>query len=363
MASRSPNTVSTARSRGRASILAAGAGAVLVLAAFSVLLAWATGAELLGFGITFLGLLIASLGVVVLWYLRRIGASVNRLSTVVGKDSREIERQGAVLKSLLVSHRDMRRTIAAGLTPNMLDSRLTMQLNQQHAMLNLFHSYEVNGILPTMGGSAASADMIALLISETLRMRPRLIVECGSGLSTVWLALAIRDHGLDCRIVSLEHDESFASQTRRNLHTQNLQHIAEVRHAALRDPELDGHATDWYDRSALSGLSDIGLLFVDGPPESTGPMARYPAVPLLGASLAPTAAVVLDDVIRPAEAETASRWRIQLHDFAYEQVPLEKGAATFRRAPPAGSGGLPVHLAHDDSGDTLPGLPIPERRH
>ena len=121
------------------------------------------------------------------------------------------------------------------------------------------------------------------------------------------------------------------ADTERSLQEQNLQHDCRSATRPLRDPELDGHATDWYDRSALSGLSDIGLLFVDGPPESTGPMARYPAVPLLGASLAATAAVVLDDVIRPAEAETAARWRIQLHDFVYEHVPLEKGAATFRR--------------------------------
>jgi predicted O-methyltransferase YrrM len=296
------------------------------------LLAWATGTELIGFGITLFGLLGASLGVLLLRQMRRIGASVNRLSTVVGRDSREIERQGIVLKALLVSNRDTNRAISAPMTPDGLDSRLAMQLHQHQAMLNLFHSYEVSGILPTMGGRAASADTIALLISETLRIRPRLIVECGSGPSTVWLALAIRDHGLECRIVSLEHDESFASDTRRDLQAQNLHHIAEVRHAPLRDPELVGHATTWYDRSALTGLSDIGLLFVDGPPDSIGPMARFPAVPLLGRSLAATATVVLDDVIRPAEAETADRWRIQLHDFVYEHLPLKNGAATFRRA-------------------------------
>ena len=198
-------------------------------------------------------------------------------------------------------------------------------------MLNLFALVPVRDVIPPMGGWAASADVVSVLIGDLLRIRPRLVVECGSGVSTLWTALAIEHYGLDCRVVSLDHDTHFAEQTRRSLRAHGVDRHAEVRDAPLLPAEIEGHSTVWYDRAALVGLTGIGLLFVDGPPDRTGPLVRYPAVPLLKARLAPTATIVLDDLIRPGEKEVVARWRLQLPDFEVQLLPLQKSAAVFRR--------------------------------
>ena len=221
--------------------------------------------------------------------------------------------------------------MATSLHADALQAQLATQLHQQQAMLNLFALVPVRDVVPTMGGWAASADVVTLLVGELLRLRPRLVVECGSGVSTLWTALAIEHHGLDCRVVSLDHDPYFAEQTRRSLRAHGVEQHVEVRDSQLVPTELDGHPTAWYDQAALAGLDDIGLLFVDGPPDATGPLVRYPAVPLLRSRLAPTATIVLDDLIRPGEKEVVARWRLQLGDFEVQQLPLQKGAAVFRR--------------------------------
>ena len=219
------------------------------------------------------------------------------------------------------------------------DPAVLATMRQTQAMLNLFALGPVKGIVPAMGGWAASPDVVAVLVEELLERRPRLIVECGSGVSTLWLALVIEWYSLPSRIVSLDHDPGYAEQTRRSLARHDVGRHAEVRDAPLTSVGLAGHSTDWYDPAALTDLTDIGLLFVDGPPETTGPLVRWPAVPLLGERLAPTATVVLDDLVRASEQEVAARWAVALPDFTVERLPLQKGAAVFRRGGSEGRDG------------------------
>lgn len=203
--------------------------------------------------------------------------------------------------------------------------------HQTQALINLFGILPVERPVPLMGGWAASPDVMVLLLTELLEGRPRLVVECGSGVSTLWFALAIRHYGLDCRVVALEHDERFAAVTRASLMAHGVAQHADVRHAALVDTGIAGHDTPWYDASALADLEDIGLLFVDGPPEATGPDVRYPAVPMLKDRFAARVTVVLDDLVRESEQAAARAWKAQLPDFEFERVTLDKGAAVFRR--------------------------------
>ncbi len=347
-------------------VVLAGAAGLVVALLVCWLIAWLTGTGALGFGIALTAVITLAVGALVLRELRRTARTVRRIENRVRRaerdaagaltrldrlDSRtagtregvqatrsalrELDRGASAhrlaLETLVANQLETNRAVAAGLRPDALQAQLAAQLRQQQAMLNLFALAPVRDVVPTMGGWAASADVVALLVSELLRIRPSLVVECGSGVSTLWLALAIDQHGLDCRIVSLDHDPHFAEQTRRSLRSHGVERHVEVRDAPLVSSDLPGHTTAWYDRSALNGLEDIGLVFVDGPPDATGPLVRYPAVPLLAPLLAPTATVVLDDLIRPGEKEVVARWRLQLPDFDCQLLPLQKSAAVFRR--------------------------------
>jgi len=85
----------------------------------------------------------------------------------------------------------------------------------------------------------------------------------------------------------------------------------------------------WYDLSGLPEVS-IDMIVIDGPPETTGPLARYPAGVLLFPKLAQKACVFLDDADRPAEREAVSLWLHRYPELTHTQVPCEKGLAILR---------------------------------
>lgn len=88
----------------------------------------------------------------------------------------------------------------------------------------------------------------------------------------------------------------------------------------------------------VSGLTlpdDIDLWFVDGPPEATGPQARYPAVPILEAHLADRALIIMDDGRRAAEQAAVERWSHRNGMSASVQLMVERQALQLQRDRPA----------------------------
>jgi predicted O-methyltransferase YrrM len=181
--------------------------------------------------------------------------------------------------------------------------------------------------MPAPGGWAAAADLLLYLVDTVRRQRPARIVELGSGTSTCWLAWTLDYFDIPGTVVSLEHLPDFHRRTLDQLRTCDLQRRAEVRLAPLTDIHLDGTSYPWYDSAGWSDLSACDLLLVDGPPGGTAPMARYPAVPLLGPALSPGAMVVLDDYQRPDEQKIIAQW-CQLHpNWRLRVLEHEKGTA------------------------------------
>jgi predicted O-methyltransferase YrrM len=206
------------------------------------------------------------------------------------------------------------------------------QVRQIQSLLSLYSLVRLRAGAPNLSGWAASPDVMLMLANELVALRPHTVLECGSGASTVWLGLVARELGLNSRIVALEHDEDFAEATRRELERHGLEEVAEVRTAPLRAAEsLPRHKTPWYDEDAVRDLQNIGLVFVDGPPGTTGPMARFPVVPLLRDQLADDCVLFLDDVGRDDEREVADSWLGLLPDFRVEEPEADRGVIVFRR--------------------------------
>jgi predicted O-methyltransferase YrrM len=203
---------------------------------------------------------------------------------------------------------------------------------QLEALQNLNVLLPANDVLPATRGWAASPDLLMVLVDLIVTERPSLVVECGSGASTLWLALAIRRFGIDGRIIALDHDPVFGGKTRDFLARHDVGDLAEVRDAPLESFRLDGETYSWYARRAWEDLTGIDLLFVDGPPAATGPQARYPALPLLNGSLSPVATAVLDDLVVPDMQKVLRLWLDAYPDFTSEILPLEKQAALLRRS-------------------------------
>ena len=213
-----------------------------------------------------------------------------------------------------------------------VDKDIKQTFSQLEALQNLRAVLPASEVLPATRGWAASPDLLVVLVDLVITERPSLVVECGSGTSTLWLALAMRQFEIDGRIIALDHDPVFAAKTRDFLTKHHVSDLAEVRDAPLESFDLDGETYSWYTRRAWEDLKGIDLLFVDGPPAATGHQARYPALPLLSGSLSKAATLVLDDLIVTDMQNVVKLWLEAYPDFGSEILPLEKQAAVLRRS-------------------------------
>ena len=211
-------------------------------------------------------------------------------------------------------------------------NEIKLTFRQLEALQNLTAVLPPNDVLPVTRGWAASPDLLMVLVDLVVSERPSLVVECGSGASTLWLALAMRRFGVDGRVVALDHDPVFGAKTRDLLARHDVSDLAEVRDAPLESFSIDGETYSWYARQAWEDLKGIDLLFVDGPPATTGHQARYPALPLLSGLLSPAATAVLDDLVVPDMQKVLQLWLDAYPDFGSEILPLEKQAAVLRRS-------------------------------
>lgn len=157
---------------------------------------------------------------------------------------------------------------------------------------------------------------IADIVSEAALRDHALIVECGSGNSTVFLARLLAQRAIeDARVVSLESDAVWAELTRAALESEGLTHLVDVIDAPLAD---DG----WYARGAIPELVGIDLLVVDGPTAFTEATrrSREPALDHFAGRLAAGATVVLDDARRSGEQEVLAAWT-ERHSLEFEVRP------------------------------------------
>ena len=211
-------------------------------------------------------------------------------------------------------------------------AEIKQTFRQLEALQNLSAVLPPSDLLPATRVWAASPDLLVVLVDLVVTERPSLVVECGSGASTLWLALAMRRFGIDGRIVALDHDPVFGAKTRDLLARHGVAELAEVRDAPLESFSLGDQTYEWYARKAWEDLAGIDLLFVDGPPATTGHQARYPALPLLAGSLSPVATAVLDDLVVPDMQEVLRLWLGAYLEFSSENLPLEKQSAILRRS-------------------------------
>lgn len=198
-------------------------------------------------------------------------------------------------------------------------------------IVNLFSMVPIRSGIPPLGLWTASADLLVELVDRLVTERPSTVVEGGSGVSTVVMALAAKEHQIPVKIVALEAQPVWAEHTRAMLERHGVAEYAEVRLAPLARTSIAEHETPWYDEAAIADLTDIGLLLVDGPPEGTGERARYPMVPLLKDKLAARCTILVDDTGRPSDADVVERWKPLLPDFDFEVLHLDKGAALLTR--------------------------------
>lgn len=215
-----------------------------------------------------------------------------------------------------------------------------LSFRQHEALAALTRILKTQHPLPPTRGWAASPDLLLHLYELVLDEKPAVVVELGGGVSTLVIAAALKANGRG-RLFSFDHDADYAAKTLALLEREGFADVVAVEHAPLSRwlppaPSGLGESWEWYTLpESLSAIGPIDILVVDGPPEKTGPYARYPALPALAGKLAPGATVLLDDTVREAETTIAQAWRDEFGFALALRSDFEKGLAILTRKPEA----------------------------
>lgn len=174
------------------------------------------------------------------------------------------------------------------------------------AQNQLESTYRPEGLRPLLGGWALTPSGMLDIAQAISRDSPGVVVECGSGTSTMWIALALRASG-GGHVYALEHDREFAQETRRQLSAQGLADYATVVDAPVIEQNGADGIVEWYDVSGLDDVKRIDVLVIDGPPQALGDLRKF-AMQLLSDRFSDGTRVFADDVNRDAERTMVSEW-------------------------------------------------------
>jgi len=192
--------------------------------------------------------------------------------------------------------------------PWLLRSLRGGRLADKHALLDRLDL--PHDALPHLGSWKADTGLLTLVTDHIFAHRPRLVVEFGTGASTLVLARALQMAG-GGRLISFDQHEDFVDATRLWLGDYGLK--ADLRAVPLR-PSRDWPGL-WYDHGPLP--MGIDLMLIDGPPWTIHPLTRGNAAMLFD-HVSPGGTVMLDDGARPGERVVARRWRRLRPDFSFE---------------------------------------------
>ncbi len=258
-------------------------------------------------------------GIAGLLFAQRLRASIRRLDRLQEANARANARAIAAVQSRVENRPS--RAFRDG-----LNKALWPQID---GLVAIYRIIDGKPALPPTRGWPASPDFLRHLLIHMERQRPRIVVECGCGTSTVALALTMRTLGIDGHIYSLEHQADYARAARETLRLNAVEQYVTVVDAPLSERRYAGREGifQWYDVPAGALPGDVDMLVVDGPPGDLNALARYPAGPELLPSLRSTASIFIDDAARRDEKAMIELWRQLRPDLQETQLTAEKGAS------------------------------------
>ncbi|MBY0444306.1 MAG: class I SAM-dependent methyltransferase [Burkholderiales bacterium] len=232
-------------------------------------------------------------------------------------------------------------------------------------------NYLENGKSPlSFHGWPISPDIALFLLGKIEENNYDLIIEFGSGTSTVLFAKALLQKQKQLKIhndnysnqtnndlinnlenadkvkssafkkiITIEHNKKYFDKTMDNLAYHELDQYVDLVHSPLVDYTYNNESYLYYSCTEkleeiaknLNGKTANILLLIDGPPGATGPLARFPAIPHVLKHLGHhKLSIVLDDYNRQEEKETAEKWKSifgqRSIQYTEEYVACEKGA-------------------------------------
>lgn len=172
---------------------------------------------------------------------------------------------------------------------------------------------------------AITPETLAELDCRLSTLRPKTILECGSGLSTLIFA-RYAENNPEVKVVSLEHDQKYFDQTALLLGSL-IKRVELLRCDLIENSEHS--ATDEaliYDVD-LSKYPKFDFVLIDGPPSGAG--GREQIFPWIFRRLNKDCEVWLDDGDRPQESQAIKNWK-EKYNIVVESTRLKKGLKIIR---------------------------------
>lgn len=178
-------------------------------------------------------------------------------------------------------------------------------------------------------GWSAKSEYLSAVVDEFSRTDGP-VLECGSGLSTIILAVLASVSG---RVVwTLENSSEWAAKVSDELDCLGLESVR-----ICTRPLKNYGPYSWYDPPLEEMPDTFSLVVCDGPPGS-GHGGRFGMLPVMRDHLAPRLSILLDDTIRDDEKEIATRWSDVL-GARVDIMGADQQFATIRTNPTLGEEG------------------------
>ena len=198
---------------------------------------------------------------------------------------------------------------------NWLYDHIILEIRDTKSLQQLMPLY--GDYLPWSGASIRPSTLVYILNDIMINDR-KVIVECGSGVSTLFIARYIQKMGREISFYTIDHESHWLDIIHEELNKQDLIEFVQTIHAPLvHDSMCWNNEHKWYDMKVIGesfNETNIDLLIVDGPPANQRgqKFSRFPTVPYFNSWLKNNYKVILDDAGRPAENKISKEWEKQL---------------------------------------------------
>ena len=168
--------------------------------------------------------------------------------------------------------------------------------------------------LPWSGYAMRPSGLVKIL-NQILIRQHLTIVECGGGISTLYISRLFAQNGWQGHLYCIENNRDWLDFLAARLDNEGLKNYVTLIDAPLKPCDFAIDQTPWYDveaiRHALPPSQTIDCLLVDGPPAYRPEIqySRFPAVPFFKNQLATGSTILLDDINREGEQAILKRWQ------------------------------------------------------
>ena len=205
-------------------------------------------------------------------------------------------------------------------------------INQKRieSLIGIFNCLDISIPLKQFNGFVCSPDLLSEIIRKIFILKPRYVLELGSGVSTIIIGKALEKNGFG-KLISVEHLKSEYENTNDEIKIHKLEEVCVCNFSPLSEIQINDKKYNWYSIDYDKIEKKIDLMIVDGPPtHSSKEGSRFPALPLLKKYLSDDFEILVDDSKRKDEKMILDQWSKLYPELKFDHINLERGLSIIK---------------------------------